>query len=91
MSLAESELIAASLITLGIVFYAVFRWRAAPAAFRAILAVSLSGFAAGVVTSPPVLSKSPSKKFLSCKSATLAVIFCFTSQVKFWSIRENVH
>jgi hypothetical protein len=55
MSLAESELIAASLITLGIVFYAVFRWRAAPAAFRAILAVSLSGFAAGAVASLAVV------------------------------------
>lgn len=51
MSLAEFELISAALIALGIAVYALLRWRAAPAAFRAIVTVSALGFAAGVLAS----------------------------------------
>ncbi len=49
MWLAVSELIAATLIALAVAAYVVLRWRAAPAAFRAIIVVSLLGVAAGAV------------------------------------------
>jgi len=49
------ELVSAALIALGIAVYAVLRWRAAPAAFRAIVTVSVLGFAAGVLVSLAVV------------------------------------
>ena len=49
MSLVEAELTSAVLITLGLALYAVLCWRAAPAAFHAIVVVALLSFATGAV------------------------------------------